>query len=246
MGRVIMRLGAAIAGVAVMLMLSGGVIQAAEIEHFHPKGKPPSKHTLEVLAQARATLPFADKRDFDEEKKGFIAAPESWQIMANAGNVAWDMERYKFFLEGKDFDSIHPSLQRQGTLNMNFGLYEVMPGVYQVRGFDLANISFVKGKTGWIVFDPLTTEETARAALELVNKHLGNDGCEEAKGADCGRHGEGSGQHGDPRPARLDIGGVRPEVRDPAGDPGRWYAGGPERLRVWLVRGTGGMRIDGL
>ncbi len=56
---------------------------------------------------------------------------------------------------------------------MNFGLYEVMPGVYQVRGFDLANISFVKGDTGWIVFDPLTSEETARAALELVDKHLG-------------------------------------------------------------------------
>ena len=56
---------------------------------------------------------------------------------------------------------------------MNFGLYEVIPGVYQVRGLDLANISFVKGKTGWIVFDPLTSEETARAALELLNEHLG-------------------------------------------------------------------------
>jgi alkyl sulfatase BDS1-like metallo-beta-lactamase superfamily hydrolase len=64
-------------------------------------------------------------------------------------------------------------LQRQSTLNMNFGLYKVMDGVYQVRGFDLANISFIKGKTCWIVFDPLTSEETARAALELVNKHLG-------------------------------------------------------------------------
>jgi alkyl sulfatase BDS1-like metallo-beta-lactamase superfamily hydrolase len=52
-------------------------------------------------------------------------------------------------------------------------LYEVIPGIYQVRGFDLANITFVKGKTGWIVFDPLTAEETARAALELINKHLG-------------------------------------------------------------------------
>ena len=141
--------------------------------HFHPKGKPPSAHTLEVIKQARTTLPFSDTRDFDEEKKGFIAAPDSWKIMGDAGNVVWDMERYKFFLEGKDFDSIHPSLQRQGTLNMNFGLYEVMPGVYQVRGFDLANISFIKGKTGWIVFDPLTSEETARAALELVDKHLG-------------------------------------------------------------------------
>jgi alkyl sulfatase BDS1-like metallo-beta-lactamase superfamily hydrolase len=146
---------------------------AAEIEHFHPKGKPPSEHTLKVLSDARATLPFSDTRDFDEEKKGFISAPESWQIMAIAGNVAWDMERYRFFLEDKDFESIHPSLQRQGRLNMNFGLYEVMPGVYQVRGFDLANISFVKGNTGWIIFDPLTSEETARAALDLVDEHLG-------------------------------------------------------------------------
>ncbi len=146
---------------------------AAQTGHFHPKGKMPSEHTLKVLAAARATLPLSDKRDFAEKEKGFIAAPESWQIMANAGNVAWDMERYKFFLEGEDFASVHASLQRQGTLNMNFGLYEVMPGVYQVRGFDLANISFVKGDTGWIVFDPLTSEETARAALELVDKHLG-------------------------------------------------------------------------
>jgi alkyl sulfatase BDS1-like metallo-beta-lactamase superfamily hydrolase len=146
---------------------------AAAPEHFHPKGKPPSEHTLKILKESRETLPFEDTRDFDEEEKGFIAAPESWKIMANAGNVAWDMERYKFFLEGKDFDSIHPSLQRQGTLNMNFGLYKVMDGVYQVRGFDLANISFIKGDTGWIIFDPLTSEETARAAMELVNEHLG-------------------------------------------------------------------------
>ena len=146
---------------------------AAQTGHFHPKGKMPSEHTLKVLAAARATLPFADKRDFAEEEKGFIAAPESWKIKGNAGNVAWDMERYKFFLEEEDFPSVHASLQRQGTLNMNFGLYEVMPGVYQVRGFDLANISFVEGDTGWIVFDPLTSEETARAALELVDEHLG-------------------------------------------------------------------------
>ena len=158
--------------VAALMVVTAGSV-SAQTEHFHPKGKPPSEHTLKVLSDARATLPFSDTRDFDEEKKGFIAAPESWKIMANAGNVAWDMERYKFFLEGKDFDSVHPSLQRQGTLNMNFGLYEVMPDVYQVRGFDLANISFVKGKTGWIIFDPLTSEETARAALELVDKHLG-------------------------------------------------------------------------
>ncbi|MGB5592253.1 MAG: alkyl sulfatase dimerization domain-containing protein, partial [Gammaproteobacteria bacterium] len=95
------------------------------------------------------------------------------QIMAEKGNVAWDMGKYDFLLQGKDFDSVHPSLQRQAILNMNYGLYEVIPGIYQVRGFDLANISFIRGETGWIVFDPLTAKETAAAALKFVNEQLG-------------------------------------------------------------------------
>ena len=109
----------------------------------------------------RATLPFEDKRDFEEAQRGFVAALYR-QIMAEAGNVAWDIGSYDFLLQGKDFDSIHPSLQRQAVLNMAYGLYEVVPGrIYQVRGFDLANISFIRGDTGWIVFDPLTAKETA-------------------------------------------------------------------------------------
>jgi alkyl sulfatase BDS1-like metallo-beta-lactamase superfamily hydrolase len=118
-------------------------------------------------------MPFKDRRDFEEQQKGFIAAPEYTEIMADAGHVAWSMGKYSFLLEDKEYQSIHPSLQRQAVLNMNYGLYEVIPGIYQVRGFDLANITFVKGKTGWIVFDPLTAAETARAALELINEHLG-------------------------------------------------------------------------
>ena len=122
----------------------------------------------------RATLPFADKRDFEEANKGFIAAPEYKQIMAEAGNVAWDMGSYEWLLQGKDFDSINPSLQRQAILNMAYGLYEVIPDkIYQVRGFDLANISFIKSNTGWIVFDPLTAKETAAAALKFINEKLG-------------------------------------------------------------------------
>jgi alkyl sulfatase BDS1-like metallo-beta-lactamase superfamily hydrolase len=149
---------------------SGG---APPDEHFHPKGKPPSEHTLQVLEASRQALPFADRRDFEEEKKGFVAAPESWVIEGAGGNVVWDMERYKFLLAEKDYPSIHPSLQRQSTLNMNYGLYEVIPGIYQVRGFDLANITFVKSKTGWIVFDPLTAAETAAAAKAFVDEKLG-------------------------------------------------------------------------
>jgi alkyl sulfatase BDS1-like metallo-beta-lactamase superfamily hydrolase len=147
---------------------------AMEGKHFDSKGKMPSKYTIELQNGLRKTLPFEDKRDLEEAKKGFIAAPSYKQIKAEAGNVAWDMGSYEYLLQGKDFDSIHPSLQRQAILNMAYGLYEVVPGkIYQVRGFDLANISFVKGKTGWIVFDPLTAKETAKAALDLINEKLG-------------------------------------------------------------------------
>ena len=142
-------------------------------EHFHPKGKAPSKHTLDVLRQARGGLPFADKRDFEEQKKGLIAPMKDPKIMADAGHVAWDMERFQFLDKQDEFDSIHPSLLRQSKLNNNYGLYEVIPGIYQVRGFDLSDISFVRGRTGWIVFDPLVTKETARAAWKLFQQHVG-------------------------------------------------------------------------
>jgi len=142
--------------------------------HFHPKGKLPSQYTVEQQQALRASLPFEDARDFEESRRGFVAAPPYKQIKSEAGNVAWDIGSYEFLLEGKDFDSIHPSLQRQAVLNMGYGLYEVVPGrIWQVRGFDLSNISFIKGDTGWIVFDPLVSKETAAAALAFANEKLG-------------------------------------------------------------------------
>jgi alkyl sulfatase BDS1-like metallo-beta-lactamase superfamily hydrolase len=141
--------------------------------HFHPKGKAPSKHTLEVLKNAKATLPFADKRDFEEQKKGFIAPMKELQIMADAGQVAWDMERFQFLDKQEEFDTIHPSLLRQSRLNNNYGLYKVTDDIYQVRGFDLSDISFIRGKTGWIVIDPLISAEVVRAAWKLFQEHVG-------------------------------------------------------------------------
>ena len=160
------------------LAAGGGAVQmdsgASSGKHFDPKGKLPSKFTIEAQQHQRKTLPFDDKRDFEEATKGFIAAPDYKQIMAEAGHVAWDIGSYEWLLQGKDFDSIHPSLQRQAILNMEYGLYEVLPNkIYQVRGYDLANISFIKSDTGWIVFDPLTAKETAAAALKFVNEQLG-------------------------------------------------------------------------
>lgn len=145
-------------------------------DHFDPKGKLPSTYTIAFQRALRKSLPFEDQRDFEEAQRGFLAAPDDKQIMADSGNVAWDMGCYDFLLSGFDsvFDSIHPSLQRQAVLNMAYGLYEVVPDkIYQVRGFDLANMTIIKGHTGWILFDVLTCKETARAALELVNQHLG-------------------------------------------------------------------------
>ena len=144
-----------VSGMAVAAGGGGDVVTnpgAATGKHFDPKGNLPSMYTIELRKGVSATLPFEDKRDFDEAKKGFIAEPPFMKIMADAGNVAWDMGSYQWLLQGKDFQSIHPSLQRQAVLNMAYGLYEVVPGkIYQVRGFDLANISFIRGDTGWIV-----------------------------------------------------------------------------------------------
>ena len=117
--------------------------------HFHPLGKAPSAATVAAQQAQRRSLPLDDERDFAEARRGFLAAPDYRQILTDSGRVAWDIGAYDFLLSGEQFDSIHPSLQRQATLNMEFGLYEVVPGqIYQVRGFDLANISFIRSETG--------------------------------------------------------------------------------------------------
>jgi alkyl sulfatase BDS1-like metallo-beta-lactamase superfamily hydrolase len=151
----------------------GNAVIAQEPSHFSPKGKMPSKYTIELQREQRKILPLTDKKDFEEAKRGFIAAPTYRKIMSDKGTVAWNIDNWNFLLKGNDYDSIHPSLQRQAILNMEYGLFEVVPGIYQVRGFDLANISFVKGTTGWIVIDPLTSKEVSRAALKFVNEKLG-------------------------------------------------------------------------
>ena len=160
------------------LVLEGGAAHARQAPaplpgHFHPKGKAPSAHTLEVLRRAKDGLPFGDTRDFDEQRKGLIAPMTEMRIMADAGHVAWDMERFQFLDQEAEFDSIHPSLHRQSRLNNNYGLYEVIPGIYQVRGFDLSDITFVRGATGWIVFDPLISAEPVRAAWKILQDNVG-------------------------------------------------------------------------
>lgn len=156
------------------LLLLSATVNAAPPAHYHPQGKLPSSFTLAQQAELRKSLPLDDRRDFEEAQRGFIAAPQTRQILGEGGKVVWDLGKYDFLTQGQDFDSIHPSLQRQALLNMAYGLYEVVPGrIYQVRGFDLANMTLVKGDTGWILFDVLTSKETAKAALDFANQQLG-------------------------------------------------------------------------
>ncbi|MGB7905279.1 MAG: MBL fold metallo-hydrolase, partial [Steroidobacteraceae bacterium] len=150
------------------------VASPAPTTHFHPLGQPPSQATVELQRIARASLPFEDKRDFAESKRGFMAAPAYTEIRTADGKSAWQFGHYAFLDSKQDFDSIHPSLQRQAVLNAQYGLYEVVPGkIWQVRGFDISNITFVRSDTGWIIFDPLVSKETAAAALAFTNEKLG-------------------------------------------------------------------------
>lgn len=134
--------------------------------------KPPTA----VIASAHSehSLPFDDTTDFDNADRGFIAALSPCVIKAADGRVVWDNDAYSF-LGGPAPTSVHPSLWRQSTLTAKQGLYEVVPGIYQVRGLDISNITFVEGDTGIIVIDPLISTEVAAAALGLYRSHRGGD-----------------------------------------------------------------------
>lgn len=135
--------------------------------------KPPTDAIAAANRAHTATLPFADTRDFEDADRGFIAAMEPCVVTAADGRVVWDNDSYNF-LNGDAPDSVHPSLWRQSQLCAKQGLYEVVPGIYQVRGLDLSNISFIEGDTGVIVIDPLISTETAAAALALYRAHRGD------------------------------------------------------------------------
>ncbi len=136
---------------------------------------PATEATREANQAVLDALPFEDTSDFDNARRGFIDRPETLTIKDANGGIVWDLEQYKQFITpgSKAPDSVNPSLWRVAQLNLEYGLFEVTDGIYQVRGYDISNISFIRGETGWIVFDPLVSEETARAAYDLVTKNLG-------------------------------------------------------------------------
>lgn len=134
--------------------------------------KPPT--AVIEAAHRDHVLPLDDTADFDDADRGFIAALSPCVVTAADGRVVWDNDAYSF-LGGAAPPSVHPSLWRQSTLTAKHGLYEVVPGIYQVRGLDLSNITFVEGDAGVIVIDPLISTEVAAAALALYRAHRGGE-----------------------------------------------------------------------
>jgi alkyl sulfatase BDS1-like metallo-beta-lactamase superfamily hydrolase len=132
----------------------------------------PSAYTLAAQAKVLATSPFADQRDFEFAARGFVATRVDPIIRAADGRPVWNLSAFDF-LKGEAPPTVNPSLWRQGRLLARNGLFKVSDRIWQVRGFDLANITFVRGDAGWIVVDTLGSIETARAALDLANKELG-------------------------------------------------------------------------
>ena len=113
----------------------------------------------------------AGTQDFEDAKRGFIARP-SGKILAADGSVLRDFDAYGF-LDAAAPDTVNPSLWRHAQLNAHIGLFKVMDGVYQLRGFDISNITLIEGKSGWIVVDTLTSRESATAAMAFAEQHLG-------------------------------------------------------------------------
>jgi len=128
--------------------------------------------TLRANALLAKELKLDDPRDFEDAKRGFIARP-SGKILGADGSVLHDFDAYQFE-QGQAPDTVNPSLWRHAQLNAQIGLFKVTDGIHQLRGFDVANITLIEGKTGWIVVDALTSRESAAAAMAFARQHLGN------------------------------------------------------------------------
>ncbi|MCC0005863.1 MAG: MBL fold metallo-hydrolase [Methylobacteriaceae bacterium] len=135
---------------------------------------PPAASVVERNKAVLGELPFADRGDFADADRGFIATIPEATVLTASGHQAWSQKQYAFIDDGPAPDSVNPSLWRIAQLNRRHGLFEVREGVYQVRGLDIANMTLVEGKTGVIVIDTLTCVEAARAGLALYRAHRGD------------------------------------------------------------------------
>ena len=137
--------------------------------------KPASGYTVEVNSSVYSLLDFEDTSEYDNAVRGLIDAPEVLDLKDADGKVVWSQAAYSFLNDyEKAPDTVNPSLWENTRNNHAYGLFEVCEGIYQVRGYDMANLTVIKGDTGWIVFDCTMCSETAQAAMQLIEKNLGS------------------------------------------------------------------------
>ena len=129
-------------------------------------------HTVSANQAARQRIP--DASDVERVRRGHVASLTETLIVGADGRKVFDIGAYDFLRTGAEApDTVNPNLWRHAVLNAHHGLFKVVDGIWQVRGYDISNITFIQGSKGWIVIDPLTSEHTARASLHLVNEHIG-------------------------------------------------------------------------
>jgi alkyl sulfatase BDS1-like metallo-beta-lactamase superfamily hydrolase len=136
---------------------------------------PPTASTAHGNSEILNQRPFGNRSDFDHARRGLIARDPNLVIQRPDGSRIWDMPAYDFVdADGQNAPaSVNPSLWRQAALNNIHGLFEVTKGLYQIRGYDLSNMTIIEGDTGWILVDPLTAKETASKAFLFARQHLG-------------------------------------------------------------------------
>jgi alkyl sulfatase BDS1-like metallo-beta-lactamase superfamily hydrolase len=133
----------------------------------------PTAATIAANRVVAAQLNLADQQDYKDATRGLIARQEPLVIAGPDDEPTWDMSSYAF-ITGAAPASVNPSLWRQAELNNIHGLFEVVPGIHQLRGFDLANLTLIDGDSGWIVVDPLTNRQTSAAAMAFAREQLGD------------------------------------------------------------------------
>jgi alkyl sulfatase BDS1-like metallo-beta-lactamase superfamily hydrolase len=136
---------------------------------------PATAATREANASVLKQLDFTDQQDFVDAERGLIARDPMLRVLRtteDGSSIVWDMPSYDF-IKGPAPDSVNPSLWRQAQLNNIHGLFKVRDGVYQLRGYDISNMTIIEGRTGWIIVDPLTAKETAARAIAFARQHLG-------------------------------------------------------------------------
>ena len=136
--------------------------------------KTATEQTVKINSAIYSVLDFEDKTEYEFATKGLIDAPEELELRNADGNIIWSQKAYSFVDNyTKCPDTVNPSLWENTKNNHAYGLFEVCKNIYQVRGYDMANLTLIRGSSGWIVFDPLMSIECTQAAMQLVEKNLG-------------------------------------------------------------------------